>query len=146
MRIRDSWSAALACHGTFSRTAGIIQFTAPLSLCLLLAGCTPASITKQEYDKRCQEAVNFNNTITGSVYYQGSKDGYDYFRFEPFGFTAHAARVKEGEISLKQRFAYSHDKRNWIVAYPDWSAVTNAPAFGVGTNTGVLSIGTNTKF
>jgi hypothetical protein len=115
-----------------------IMRIAPLfSLCLLLAGCAPTSITKQEYDRKCQEAVNLHNTLTGFVYYQGSKDGYDYFHFEPFGSMSHSARAKEGEIPLKKRFPFSNDKKVWVVSYPDWSDVTNKV---------ILTGATNTKF
>jgi hypothetical protein len=98
--------------------------TVPFVLCLFLVACTP-TITRTEYDQKCREAVNFNNTLTGEVYYQGSKDGYDYFLFEPFGAISHHARVKEGDVALTQRIPYSGDRSKWVVAYPDWPGMTN---------------------
>src|SRR5258708_20645311 len=76
------------------------------------SGCAPPAVTKKEYDKMCGEAVNLHNTITGQVFYEGTKDGYDYFLFEPFGLTSHKARVKEGEVALAKRFPYSADRKN----------------------------------
>jgi hypothetical protein len=101
-----------------------MRFTALLLISVLLAGCTPALITKQDYDKKCQEVAKLQNTLTGSVYYQGTRDGYDYFRFEPFGSRSHRARVKEGEVFLKKRFPYTTEKKNWFISYPDWSGST----------------------
>ena len=65
--------------------------------CFFLVGCTP-TITKKEYDQKCAQAVNMHNTLTGQVYYQGSKEGYDYFLFEPFAALSHHARVKQGDV------------------------------------------------
>ena len=96
-----------------------------MALLLALAGCTPPAITKAEYDRRCQEAVNLHNTLIGQVHYQGSKDGYDYFRFEPVGSVFHQARVKEGAVRIRQRFPYTDDRKNWVAAYPDRASATN---------------------
>jgi hypothetical protein len=103
-----------------------MRITALLLISVLLASCTPAVITKQDYQNRCQEAFNLQNTLTGSVYYQGTRDGYDYFQFEPFGSLSHRARVKEGEVFLKKRFPFSTEKKNWVISYPDWSGLTAA--------------------
>ena len=96
----------------------------PFFLCFFLVACMP-TITRREYDQKCKESVNLHNTLTGQVYYQGSKDGYDYFLFEPFGAISHHARLKEGDVALKKRIPYSGDRSKWVVAYPDWSGVTN---------------------
>lgn len=106
-----------------------------LSLCLLLVGCAPRTITKAEYDRKCQEAVNLHNTLAGQVHYQGSREGYDYFLFEPFGSLSHQARVKDGEVQLKTRFRYSGDRKNWLVAYPYWADATNIVIQTGATNT-----------
>ena len=113
----------------------IMRSALGITLLLAVIGCTPPAITRKEYDQKCQQAVNFNATLTGQVYYQGSKDGYDYFRFEPLGSVSHSARLKEGEVSLKKRFPFSNDKRNWVVSYPDWSGVTNMVIQTGATNT-----------
>jgi len=84
---------------------------------------------------KCQEAVNLHNTLIGQVQYQGSKDGYDYFLFEPFGSASHKARVKEGEVALKRRFPHTDDRKNWVVAYPDWAGATNLVIQTGATNT-----------
>jgi len=109
--------------------------TLSIALVMALVGCTQPTITKKEYAQRCQETVNLHNTMIGQVQYQGSKDGYDYFRFEPFGSVAHQARVKEGEVALKTRFPYSSDRKNWVVAYPDWAGATNRVIQTGATNT-----------
>jgi hypothetical protein len=101
-----------------------MRWLALLPFCLFLVGCTP-TITKKEYDKKCAEAVNLQNTLTGNVYYQGSKKGYDYFLFEPSGALSHHVRVRQGEVALTTRVPYTTDKRKWIAAYPDWAGVTN---------------------
>ena len=106
-----------------------------IPLLLVVIGCTPPAITRKEYDQKCREAVNFQNTLTGQVYYQGSKDGYDYFRFEPFGSIAHRARLKQGEVALKNQFPYTSDRKNWVVAYPDWGSATNMVIQTGATNT-----------
>lgn len=54
------------------------QSLIPFIFCLFLVACTP-KITRKEYDQKCKEAVKFQNPLTGQVYYQGSKDGFDYF-------------------------------------------------------------------
>ena len=100
------------------------QSLIPFVFCLFLVACTP-TITRKEYDQKCKAAVKFQNTLTGQVYYQGSKDGFDYFLFEPFGVVSHHARAKEGDVALKERFPYSGDRSKWIVAYPEWSGATN---------------------
>jgi len=109
----------------------------PISIALLvvLTGCASPAITKKEYDRRCQEAVDLHNTLIGQVEYQGSKDGYDYFLFEPFGSASHRARVKEGEIALKKRFRHTGDRKSWVVAYPDWAGATNIVIQTGATNT-----------
>ena len=100
-----------------------------ISLCtvllLVLVGCTPPTITRKEFDQRCQEAVNLQNTLTGQVWYQGSKASYDYFLFEPFGSVSRHARVKEGEVTFLTRFPYTGDRKKWVLAYPDWAGATN---------------------
>ena len=96
-----------------------------MTLLFAVIGCTPPTITRKEYDQRCKETVNLTATLTGQVCYQGSKDGYDYFRFEPFGSVAHRARLKQGEVAMKKRFPYTADRNNWVVAYPDWAGATN---------------------
>ncbi len=105
------------------------------SLLLAVIGCTPPAITRKQYDQKCREAVNLQNTLTGQVYYQGFKAGYDYFRFEPFGSPARQARLKEGEVALKRRFPYTSDRKSWVVAYPDWGNVTNTVIQTGATNT-----------
>ena len=44
----------------------------PFFLCFFLVACTP-TIRRTEYDQKCKESVNLHNTLTGQVYYQGSK-------------------------------------------------------------------------
>src|SRR5262245_21541237 len=102
------------------KSIAIARRTVPLLFCFLLAACTPA-ITKTEYDKKCKETVNLHATITGQVYYQGSKGGYEYFLFEPNGVISHHARVKEGEVALKKRIPFTEDKSQWTVTFPNLS-------------------------
>jgi hypothetical protein len=96
----------------------------PFFIVLLLVACTP-TITRKEYDQRCNDAVNLHNTLTGHVYYQGSRNGYDYFLFEPFAALSHQARVKEGEVALKKRIPYDRNRDHWIVTDPDRSWTTH---------------------
>jgi|SRR6516165_8984364 hypothetical protein len=95
-----------------------------LLFAFVFAGCT-STITKSQYEQKCKKTVNFQNSLTGQVYYQGSKGGFDYFLFEPFGLFSHHARVREGEVSLKSRFPFDGDRKKWVVAYPDFSWATN---------------------
>jgi len=114
-----------------------MQIAFSLSLCLVLVGCAPPSITKQEYDQKCQETVYVHGMTVGIVYYKGSKQGFDYFHFKQEGATGEDARVKEGEVALKRRFPYSRDRKNWVSACPDWSG---------GPNIVIQPGATNTKF
>jgi hypothetical protein len=108
----------------------------PLAILLLaLVGCSPPTITRKQYDQRYQEAVNLHNTLVGQVHYQGSKDGYDYFCFEPVGAPSRHARIKEGEVGLLQRFSYTQDRKNWNPAPPNWAGATNIVIQTGATNT-----------
>jgi len=104
-------------------------------LLLALVGCSPPTITKKQYDQRYQEAVNLHNTLVGHAHYQGSKEGYDYFCFEPVGAPSRHARIKEGEVALTRRFPYTQDRKNWTPAPPDWAAATNIVIQAGATNT-----------
>jgi hypothetical protein len=115
-------------------------------LCLLTTGCT-RTITTKDYDELCRKTVNMQNTITGQVYYQGSKKGYDYFLFAPFGLRSHQECVKTGEVRLANRFTYTRDRTKWTIAYPNWNlSTTNGlrlePTTGAGTlgEAGALAI------
>ena len=113
----------------------IMRIALCISLLLAVVGCTPPAITRKDYVQKCQQAVNLNATLSGQVYYQGSKQGYDYFPFEPFGSMAHQARVKEGDVALNKRFSYTGDRKNWVVAYPDSAGATNVVIQTGATNT-----------
>ena len=103
-------------------------------LLVALAGCSPPTITKKQYDQRYQEAVNLHNTLIGQVHYQGSKDGYDYFYFEPVGAPSRRARTKEGEVPVAKRFPYTEDRKNWNPAPPNWAGATNIVIQSGATN------------
>ena len=132
---RSGCNPRVAWAGSLSVTVRIMRVALSVALLLALVGCTPPTITRKEYDQRCQEAINLHNTLIGQVHYQGSKEGYDYFRFEPFGSGSHQARIKEGEVGLKKRFPYSENRKNWVVAFPDWAGTTNLVIQTRGTNT-----------
>jgi hypothetical protein len=100
---------------------------------LLCSGCS-TTITKAEFDRKCNETVDFRNTVTGQVLYRGSKKGYDYFLFQPFGLFSHRARTKEGEVALRKRFLYTRDESAWLVVVPDRSGWTNFVIQPRGTN------------
>jgi hypothetical protein len=96
-----------------------------LAVCVLaLSGCS-STITKAVFYQKCDETVNLRNTLTGQVLYRGSKKGYDYFLFQPFGFFSQRARAKEGEVELSRRFPYTADETQWLVVLPDSSLWIN---------------------
>jgi len=87
----------------------------------MATGCANR-LTKAEFYSKCGQTVNYNNTITGNVFYQGTKKGYDYFLCSPFlGFSDQVA-VAEGEVSLaRERFPFSRKSKDWLVCFPDYT-------------------------
>ena len=136
------WTAELPCSLIFHitgpppvmRSVRIMRIRLWVILLVALAGCSPPTITKKQYDQRYQEAVNLHNTLIGQVHYQGSKDGYDYFYFEPVGAPSRRARTKEGEVPVAKRFPYTEDRKNWNPAPPNWAGATNIVIQSGATN------------
>lgn len=50
---------------------------------ILVSGCAQR-ITLQEYHEKCEKTYQVQNSVTGGVYYCGSKNGFDYVYFRVF--------------------------------------------------------------
>ncbi len=91
----------------------------PLAVTIVwLNGCAQR-LTMEEYREKCEETYKPMNTLTGQVFYCGSKDGFDYVLFDPWPGMEDEARIKTGQLSVVE-FPYTMERDKWVVVYPEF--------------------------
>ncbi len=88
---------------------------AVISVCL--NGCAQR-ITLEEYREKCNDTYKPMNTLTGQVFYCGSKDGFDYVLFDPWPGMEDEARIKTGELPVVV-FPYTTEREKWVIVFPE---------------------------
>ena len=93
-----------------------------ISLCgFFINGCA-RKITYEDYISKCEQTYKPQNTITGTVYYCGTRDGFDYILFSPYFEMDEWAKIESGKLGIKS-FPYTSDRSKWVMAYPKYDNI-----------------------
>ncbi len=87
------------------------------ALLIVCAGCANR-VSRERFYQLCDQANATDRivqSLPGRVFYQGTKNDFDYFLIDPSLEVSDQVAVKMGEISeVRRRFLYSRRRDRWV--------------------------------